>query len=302
MTSILPADGSPDRQGEARGGHQTRSSSRSHRHADLRGGGSACPRAERRRPGEGGREGRREGGREGRSAGGAGAAAGHAATATGAAGTCARCTRAATVRPARAGAGRLPGSGRAGPRRSQAGRPRGTGGARPGQAAGIFRRRRPADPLLIRKRNPLLDPRPPRSARESQRAGRLASRPGPARPLGRSAPERRPEAATRRPADGPAPARRPLRAALRLETPAAGSRPPPPQSGDSGGAAEQSGAPGAGATADPVATGAQAAGGSDGALPFTGSGFPLLVALGLLGLAAGLVLRRVTRRVTRAGA
>jgi hypothetical protein len=83
------------------------------------------------------------------------------------------------------------------------------------------------------------------------------------------------------------------------------------QTGDSGGAAAQAGDPGAVATAgdpgavataDPVATGAQATEDSSGALPFTGSGVPLLAAIGLLGIAAGVLLRRMTRRVTRAGA
>ncbi len=73
------------------------------------------------------------------------------------------------------------------------------------------------------------------------------------------------------------------------------------QSGDSGAAASQGGDSGAVATADPVVTGAQATEDSSGALPFTGSGVPLLAAIGLLALAAGLVLRRMTRRVTRAG-
>jgi hypothetical protein len=74
------------------------------------------------------------------------------------------------------------------------------------------------------------------------------------------------------------------------------------QSGDSGAAASQAGDSGAVATADPVVTGAQATEDSSGALPFTGSGVPLLAVIGLLALAAGLVLRRMTRRVTRAGA
>lgn len=59
--------------------------------------------------------------------------------------------------------------------------------------------------------------------------------------------------------------------------------------------AAQAGDPGAIATANPVATGAQATEDSSGALPFTGSGVPLLAAIGLLGLAAGLLLRRITR-------
>jgi translation initiation factor IF-2 len=74
------------------------------------------------------------------------------------------------------------------------------------------------------------------------------------------------------------------------------------QTGGSGAAAAQAGDPGAVATADPVATGAQATEDSSGALPFTGSGVPLLAAIGLLGIAAGLLLRRMNRRVTRAGA
>jgi hypothetical protein len=67
------------------------------------------------------------------------------------------------------------------------------------------------------------------------------------------------------------------------------------QAGESGSAAAPPGDPAALATADPVVTGAQATEDSSGALPFTGSGVLLLAAVGLLGLAAGLVLRRVTR-------
>jgi hypothetical protein len=74
------------------------------------------------------------------------------------------------------------------------------------------------------------------------------------------------------------------------------------QSGASGGTVAQTGDLGAGATADPVATGAQSAEGSSGALPFTGSAATLLAAIGLLGLVAGLALRRMDRRITRAGA
>jgi translation initiation factor IF-2 len=95
-----------------------------------------------------------------------------------------------------------------------------------------------------------------------------------------------------------------------------GGEGPTAQSGDSGGAGPtalgggssgsgptaQGGEPEAGDTADPVATGAQPAGDSSGALPFTGSGALVLIALGLFGLAAGLALRRMTRRVTRPGA
>ena len=55
------------------------------------------------------------------------------------------------------------------------------------------------------------------------------------------------------------------------------------QSGASGGAGAQTGDLGAGATADPVATGAQSAEGSSSALPFTGSAAILLAAIGLLG-------------------
>jgi hypothetical protein len=74
------------------------------------------------------------------------------------------------------------------------------------------------------------------------------------------------------------------------------------QGGDSGEAGTHSGDLGAGATADPVATGAQRTDDSSGALPFTGSAVPLLAAIGLLGLVAGLTIRRMTRRVIRAGA
>jgi hypothetical protein len=74
------------------------------------------------------------------------------------------------------------------------------------------------------------------------------------------------------------------------------------QGGDPASAAAEAGDAGAVATADPVATGAQATEDSSGALPFTGSGVPLLAAVGLLGIAAGLLLRRMARRVTRAGA
>lgn len=74
------------------------------------------------------------------------------------------------------------------------------------------------------------------------------------------------------------------------------------QGGDSEASAAQSGDPVSLATADPVATGAQATEDSDGALPFTGSGVALLAAIGLVGIGAGLLLRRRTRRVTRVGA
>jgi hypothetical protein len=81
------------------------------------------------------------------------------------------------------------------------------------------------------------------------------------------------------------------------------------QSGEPGGAAAQAEDPsaaaqsgGAAETADPVATGAQASEDSSGVLPFTGFGVSLLVTLGLIGLAGGLLLRRLGRRVTRAGA
>jgi hypothetical protein len=74
------------------------------------------------------------------------------------------------------------------------------------------------------------------------------------------------------------------------------------QSGDGGAAAAQAGAADELAMADPVATGAQASEDSSGALPFTGFGVPLLAVIGLLGFAAGLVLRRTARRVTRDGA
>ncbi|MGH2714285.1 MAG: hypothetical protein ACRDM7_10455 [Thermoleophilaceae bacterium] len=57
----------------------------------------------------------------------------------------------------------------------------------------------------------------------------------------------------------------------------------------------------AAATADPAQTGAQL-GGSRASLPFTGSELALLAAIGLLGVAGGLALRRLTRRLTRAGA
>jgi hypothetical protein len=74
------------------------------------------------------------------------------------------------------------------------------------------------------------------------------------------------------------------------------------QSGASRGAAAQTGDLGAGTTADPVATGAQSAEGSSGALPFTGSAAILLATIGLLGLVAGAALRRMGRRVTQASA
>ena len=50
-----------------------------------------------------------------------------------------------------------------------------------------------------------------------------------------------------------------------------------------------------------VATGAQATDDSSGSLPFTGSGVLPFAAIGVLGLVAGLAIRRMTRRVTRAG-